>query len=417
MARKSEFDPALLGDAELVVTSDSSAAAFSYVPGNAPVTLALARGKAAQDLAWCAQELNLPVVEASLDQESFRQLKTGEEIPESLYRPLARCLALVQRSRPAPTELKLVKSIGKAPDSLRRRLKKRAGELLDQLEVAQVSLKVGRGLAGPELTDTLAEHRVRLQLELGLPLPEIAWSEDQGLEPRGYEIQVRGVPALKGELGEEAPRLELGRVLLNVVESQAWRLVGYRETEALLEMVSRTHRRLYRDLFPGRLSLAAVRQVLRNLLRERLSIRDLPGILESLLDSLELTEDPDELTEYVRASMREYLSTRFSDRSGALHALVLDPAAERVIVRSLKEASSRLWLDLDLDESLTILSSVARGLQKLAEQKVPGVILCSPRPRRFLRRLLEPSFPYLPVLSYSEVAPLTEVNTVCMVGR
>lgn len=417
MARKSEFDPALLGDAELVVTSDRSAAAFAYLPGNAPVTLALARGKSAEALAWCAQELSLPVVEVASLEEELRQLKTGEEIPESLYRPIARCLALVQRSQPAPTELKLVKAVGRAPDALRRRLKKRAGELLNQLEVAQVSLRVGTALAGDELSDNLAEHRVRLQLELGLPLPEITWSEDEELSPRGYQILVRGVPALKGELGEETPWVELGRVLLNVVETQAWRLVGYRETEALLEMVSRTHKRLYRELFPKRLSLSAVRQVLRNLLRERLSIRDLPGILESLLDSLELTDDPDELTEYVRASMREYLSTRFSDREGALHALVLDPAAERVILKSLKEASSRLWLDLDLDESLTVLSSVARGLQKLAEQKVPGVVLCSPRPRRFLRRLLEPSFPYLPVLSYSEVAPLTQVNTVCMVGR
>lgn len=418
MADKSDFDPATLREAELVALTDQGAVAFSYCPGETPTTVAMASGSASESLLWCAQELKLPIVELpGLDRSQWNQLKPGQEIPESFYRPVARCLALVGRSRPGPAEVRLVRAVGRAPENLRRRLKKRASELADSLEVAQVSLTVGSGWREKELSEHLAEYRTRAQIELGLLLPVIDFLVDGDLEPGSFVVWVRGVPVARGRGSDDDPWSELGRSLLETMTAHAWRLVGYRETEALLDMVARSHRLLYRELFPGHVTVGAVRQVLRNLLRERVSIRDLPGILESIRDNLDEADDPDRLTEHVRASMREYLSNRFGDRSGVLHALVLDPAAERVILKSLREASARLWLDLDLDESLKILTSVGRGLQTLAEQKVPGVVLSSPRPRRFVQRLLEPSFPYLPVMSYSEVAPLTHVDTVCMVGR
>ena len=72
---------------------------------------------------------------------------------------------------------------------------------------------------------------------------------------------------------------------------------------------------------------------------------------------------------------------------------------------------------VDLDGSLVILSSVARTLETEQLENQPLVVLCNPRIRRYLSRLLEPSFPFLPVMSYTEVAPLTDVLTVGMVGR
>ena len=115
----------------------------------------------------------------------------------------------------------------------------------------------------------------------------------------------------------------------------------------------------------------------------------------------------------MRADFAAYLTNRFADSQGRLCAMLLDPVAEQAILKSLRETSSALWLDLDLDSNLRLLGSVARGLEKAQREGGAPVVLCSPRPRRFLRRLLEPSFPELPVLSYAEVAPMTEVQTLC----
>ncbi|MGE0488429.1 MAG: FHIPEP family type III secretion protein [Vulcanimicrobiota bacterium] len=420
MPKQKAFHPSALGEAEIVLTdAKKNAVALSYKPGQTPTVVALASTSARfEEMLWCAQELALPIVEsAKFGPDIMKELRQDQIIPESLYRMVALALAAAQKSHQAPTPIRLVRALGKKPSSLAKRLGVKASELIATLELAQIEMVVGPGFPSEGLDELVELSRQRLELEFGLMLSPIPVRLEPALEGLAYRVRIRGVDAISSELEPGDGVARLARPLLEAVEAQAWRLLGYREVEALVKVVKKSHSALYKELFPHRLSLGALRQILRNLLRERVSIRDLPGILEAILDHLEATEDADLLTEYVRSAFRYHLSNRFSDRVGRLHALMLDPAAERAILRGLRESSSAVWLDLDLDESLKILGSVARGLEKAAAESLPVVILCSPKPRRFLRRLLEPSFPFLPVLSYSEVAPLTEVNTVCMVGR
>ena len=139
-------------------------------------------------------------------------------------------------------------------------------------------------------------------------------------------------------------------------------------------------------------------------------LRKLPLILETISDQLEVIQDPDQLTEYVRAAFSRELCSHFGDAQGVLHAMIMDPLAEQALLQRIRESSAALWLELDLDTSLKLLGSAAKGVDKAKEGGFPLVLLCSPRPRRFLRRLLEPTFPDLHVLSYAEVAPMVEVK-------
>lgn len=407
------FSPEVLGQAEVVLLQGmEQAAVLAYTPGETPITLAAVQGKEVEELLWCAQEMNLPLVDLPPAEDvQLARFPINEEIPESAYRLVAQCLALIQRARPGPVPVRLIKSVGKAPSSLKKRLSSRVDTILGQLEVARVSLQLATEPAG--LKEMLHSLAPRLELELGIILSEIVLVLDDKLAPNQYRVALRDVPVAQGEFED----LEsLGRDLSRVVEQNAWRLLGYRETEALLDNLRKSHGGLVKELFPNRFSLTSLRVILRNLLREGISIRDLASILEALVEVRGHSQDPDQLTEYVRASFSHFLCAKFSDNEGILHALILEPSAERSVLSGLRESSSALWLDLDLDTSLKILTSVSRGLARAGEAGVPVVVLCSPRPRRFLRRLLEPSFPMVAVLAYSEVAPLAEVRTFGLIG-
>ncbi|MCE7871050.1 hypothetical protein DYH09_11825 [bacterium CPR1] len=410
------FSPQVLGQAEVVLLQGMEhAAVLAYTPGETPVTLAAVRGKEVEELLWCAQEMNLPLVDVPLEEVNLSQFPIDEEIPEPAYRVVAQCLALVQRARPGPTPVRLLRSVGKLPTGLRKRLACKAGEVLGQLEVARVALQVGSDSDSAELREAMLKLALRLELELGIILSDISLRVLPELTEGQFRLALRDVVVSQGQF--DIQNLDsLLRDIARAVEQNAWRLLGYRETEALLDNLRKTHSGLVKELFPQRFSLTSLRVILRNLLREGISIRDLASILEALVEFRGHSQDPDQLTEFVRSSFSHFLCAKFSDDEGVLHALILEPSAERSVLAGLRESSSALWLDLDLDTSLKILTSVSRGLQRAGEIGVPVVVLCSPRPRRFLRRLIEPSFPMVAVLAYSEVAPLAEVRTFGLIG-
>ncbi|HXE71724.1 MAG TPA: FHIPEP family type III secretion protein [Candidatus Nitrosotenuis sp.] len=410
------FDPASLAQAEFVLLSEPGLAlALAYSPGRTPLVVAAARHAHAEELLWCAQELGLPLVECTVDSQAAG-LRPGQEIPEALYRPVAQCLALLARSPQAPAPVKLVRPRGRVPSRLKNRLRKRADEIADLLRVSLLRLEVGQAVPLEALQPSLAALQRRLELELGLVLSTFEVEARAELRPLEYRLLIHEVEAARGEL-EPAGRLSglLGAVV-EQVHQRAWQLLGYRETEVLLENLRRTHRRLVDEVYPAHLGVAALRRILRNLLREAIPIRDLPAILEAILDNLSHAQDPDLLTEYVRSAFAHYLCRKYADDQGTLWVLLLDPRAEKAVMRGVRQGSSALWLEVDLEVSLKILSGVASGLEKAAGQGVPVVALCGPGTRRFLRRVLEPSFPNLPVLAYSEVAPMTEVRTLGLVS-
>lgn len=409
------MEPRRLSQSEVVLFAPDLAQglALAYAPGETPTVVANAAGSQLADLLWTAQELGVPIVEcAELHGGQLNGLAPGQEIGPALFRPAALAIALVQRSRPGPTPVRLVKDLGRAPSP---GWKRKVARVKEQLDVSRVWLEVRQpDWLGPVQNLTLL-HRERLQQEIGLPLLSLEARHNPELSESGA-IFVQGSREYTWQVTESPDFGDLMRGLHEVVARNAYRLLGFRETETLVAAVRKAHPGLYKALFPDYLTVSGLRQILRNLLREGIKIKDLTAVLEAVEEHKLRSQDPDQLTEFVRASLNFQLCREYADAQGVLHAMLILPELESSVLKDIKQTSAALWFDLDVEVSLKLLGGVAKGIEKAESRGFRPVMLCSPRPRRFLKRLVEPSFPRLPVLSYAEVAADADVQVFTTLG-
>ncbi len=398
------MDPSTLSQTEVVLLAPGrQALALSYLPGETPAVVASLDGQKAMDLLWSAQEMGVPVVECvELNRENMQDLQIGQEIPDFLFRPAAQAIAMVQRSRPGPMPVLLVKDLQKRP-------KPKASQLPSH-SCLSIELRQQDWLAPVESLTTL--HRQRFQKEIGLPVLRLDILHEPELDCDG-RILMQGA-TLYQWTGPNFGDLMAG--LHQVVRNNAHRLLGFRETEALVESLRKSHKELYQALFPEFLTVSGLRQILRNLLREGIRIRDISSVLEAIEEHKTRSADPDQLTEFVRASLNFQLCREYADAQGVVQAMLLAPDLEKAILKDVHQASSAIWFDLDVDVSLRLLSGVARAWEKAQDQGFKPVLLCGPRARRFIKRLVEPSFPQIPVISYPEVAPDADVHVFTSLG-
>jgi len=398
------MDPITLSQTEVVLLAPGrQALALSYLPGETPAVTANLDGQKALDFLWSAQEMGVPVVEcAELNSENMQHLQIGQEIPDSLFRPAAQAIALVQRSRPGPMPVRLVKDLQKRP-------KQKATQLTRPSQLS-IELRQQEHLAPTEALTTL--HRQRFQKEIGLPVLSLDIHHLPELECEGRILMQGSV--LYQWTGSNLGDLMAG--LDQIVKNNAHRLLGFREIESLVESLRKSHKELYQALFPEFLTVSGLRQILRNLLREGIRIRDITGVLEAIEEHKTRSADPDQLTEFVRASLNFQLCREYADAQGVVQAMLLAPDLEKAILKDVRQAGSAIWFDLDVDVSLRLLSAVSRAWDKAQDQGFKPVLLCGPRARRFVKRLVDPSFPQLPVISYPEVAPDADVHVFTSLG-
>lgn len=392
-----------LSQADFVLLA-GDAVALSHVPGNAPRVVERAPEGGLDGFLSAASDMGVPLLEVEgVSPDLVRSLRPGEAVPEALYPVVADCLETVHRSPSTPRVLRVLGSARGRRDL--------PGPSL--AEVAPLRLRVGEAVATRALEEALDSARHRLELELGVLLSPVEVEVDPHLRPRGYAVLIREVQAAAGELAAEGTLRPLLEELAREVRRRAWQLVGYRETEALLAALRRSHASLVDELFPNRVRVATLRTVLRNLLREGVPVRDLPAILEALLEGLPHARTPEALCEVARSAFAHYLCQKHSDEDGVLWTLVLRPEVEQAVSRASRRPSAG---EVDLEDRLGLLSSVVAGLEKATARGVPAVVLTSPGVRPLVRRLLEGSFPDLPVLSYSEIVPLADVRTLALLG-
>jgi flagellar biosynthesis component FlhA len=421
--RADKIYPHKMRDAELVIVNDMDfAIVLRYAPGETPKVLLKGRKEKAKDIIWSAQELEIPIVEMTLiDEAFFASLNVDEEIPEQHYRPVAQALALLYKIKASPHRVSFIKTLRSRPSVLRNRAEELVEKYSSFLEVSLVSLELGKDLYDhvEKLRAPLDSLRQRIALEIGIVIPEIVARHNTKFGPLSYSVRMREVPIYDGEVEEIKDRDEFVFHLVNkirlLITRQAWQLLSYTEVEALIDRMKKYNKGLYRELFPKYFTITALRFILRNLLKEGISIRDLSKILEVIKEHLHITQDPDVLTEFVRTSFAAYLCNKHKNQEGYLEVLLMDPPMEQLIMNSIKESSQVRWLDLDPEDGLKLLTSLGEEFRKAHGIGLSPVLLCSPGLRRFLKRLLDSSFPDLPVLSYNEIVPLTEVRSVGIV--
>ncbi len=350
-----------------------------------------------------------------------------------------------------------------AEDGQRKERDKGPESAMALIGVDTVELELGVGLvplasgrAGQDLIQRISALRRQIAAELGLVLPSVRVRDNLELGLNQYRIRIRGGEVAQGELrpdrflamgqgelmvegqvpttdpvfglkahwiGEEArDRAELqgwtvidaGSVMVThlaeSVRSHAFEILGRQDLKAMVDHVRKTHPAIVEELLPDLLSLGEIQRVLSNLLRERVSIRDLPTILEAMADQARASRDPEMLTEAVRQAIgrtivHPYLNT------GVLHALVLSPEVEAEMRSSIERTDTGTFLNLDPNTAQSILSNL-REAMKVAPSGVRAVVIASPWIRLYFKRLTERLMRDLAVLSYAEISSDIAVKTL-----
>jgi flagellar biosynthesis protein FlhA len=204
--------------------------------------------------------------------------------------------------------------------------------------------------------------------------------------------------------------------LTEVLRRESATLMTRAETERLLERVRKTQASLVGELIPTVLSVSDVQRVLQGLLREKVSIRHLDAILETLADAGRQTKDNGVLVERVRQRLGAAICQSLVGEGNALHVLTLDPQIEGQLLHGLREAEVRQAPAVDALLAEQFIAGLVRHAEKMMKSNLLPVLLCSPELRRHLRLLSERVLPHLRVLAMTEVPNTVELRSYGVVG-
>lgn len=342
--------------------------------------------------------------------------------------------------------------------------------VVNLLQVDPIEFEFGYGLIpladanqGGDLLDRVVMIRRQLALELGMIVPVIRIRDNIQLQPNEYVIKIKGNEVARGELlldhylamspgvedenikgietiepafglpalwiGEDMkeqaelsgytvvdPPSVVSTHLTEVIKRHAHELIGRQETKQLIDHLKESYPTLVEEVTPNPLTVGEIQKVLANLLKEGISIRNLPVIFETLADYGPLTKDMNLITEYVRQALSRQISKQFATPGEPLYVITLSGAVEKKIADSVQQTEYGSFLAMDPDDSQKILESMTFELERLNQMGQLPIILCSPSVRMYVRQLIERQLPNIPVLSYNELEPDIEVQSVGVVN-
>ncbi len=270
--------------------------------------------------------------------------------------------------------------------------------------------------SGEGLRARLTGLRERIFGELGLPLPAPRIVENDELPGFSAVIAVREIPVdvvAEPAAGRDPARDPVARAAIveavvatahRVLTARAHELLGIGETQLLLDGLEEVNPALVRQVVPKPLSLTVLADVLRRLLEEQVSIRDLRTILEGIAPAAVTDKDALNLAEAARASLKRANTFRLTGGAPSLEVYVLDPSLEEIVRGAITRTSAGAFLTLAPSAARDIARSVAAALEEAPPRGRP-VLLTSPDVRRFVRKLVEPTQPAMIVTSYAELEP------------
>lgn len=340
----------------------------------------------------------------------------------------------------------------------------------EYLEVDPLRLELGAKLIiladpnrGGDLMKRISTVRATLASEMGILLPMVRIKDRMSLPEYNYELEMAGNRIATGTLrpdrllaidsgltlgaidgietidpafGKRAfwidPALrqqaeiygyqvvECGAVLATHVQETARRhadeLLNREVTKQLIDQLKKTSATIVDELIPGQLKLSEVQQVLQNLLREDIPIRQLSVILETLGDFAHRIKEPIWLTEYVRHRLARTISHRYRDSAGVLRVITLDPAMEDRIAAGTEQNERGIFIRMSPEATAKTCNRIAEHVKKLDQIGRPRCVLVSPKIRIALRQITQETLPDLKILSYNEVAKDTNVESISMVS-
>jgi flagellar biosynthesis protein FlhA len=325
------------------------------------------------------------------------------------------------------------------------------------LTIDPLELEVGYGLIslvdreqGGKFLDRVRSIRRQFAVEMGMVIPPIHIRDNLQLNSSEYQILLKGVKIAGAELmvnhylamdpGDATRKIEgietkepafnipacwipearkeeaklsgytvvddatiMATHLTEVLRKHASELLGRQEVQNLLDNLSKAYPKAVEELVPNLLSLGAVQKVLQNLLEERISIRDLLTIVETLADYAPLTKDPDVLTEYVRNKMSRSIISPHIGEDGYLKLITMSQNVEDLLLKGIQKTEHGSYLSVDPNIADSIISSIKKEAEKAMSKNIQPILLTTPLIRRHLRKMIEYFVPSLMVLSQSEL--------------
>jgi flagellar biosynthesis protein FlhA len=198
--------------------------------------------------------------------------------------------------------------------------------------------------------------------------------------------------------------------LSEALKSIAHLLLGRQDVQALVDHVKEANPALVAELLPDLVNLGIIQRVLQNLLRENISIINLPLILECIGDFASITKNPDDLSELVRRRLGMYFVPEYECRPGVVKALTLDPRLEQLLATKVHRTASEVGLALDPATGHHLLNELNQRTAELVQQGLPAALIVSTEIRLPLKRFFEPSLPRLVVLAFQELPSSVEVE-------
>ncbi len=329
-------------------------------------------------------------------------------------------------------------------------------EVEQLLAMDMLELEVGYGLIplvdeeqGGDLLERIRSIRRQFAQEMGLIVPPLHVRDNLQMNPGQYSILIKGIDVASGEImmghllamnpgdatGEidgiptTEPAFGLPAVwitedqkehaqmagytvvdpstvvathLAEVIRSNADELLGRQEVQRLLDALAKVSPKAVEEVTEN-LSLGVIQKVLQNLVREKISIRDLLTITETLADYAAMTKDPDILTEYVRQKLGRAIVKPLLTPDGVLPVITVDPSLEDLVRNGIQQTEHGSFLALDPAQAQQIVKSVQAAVEDATVRGFKAVILTNPAIRRHLSKLIERFLPDVSVLSHAEI--------------
>lgn len=338
------------------------------------------------------------------------------------------------------------------------------------LSVDPIEFEFGYGLIpladtnqGGDLLDRIVMIRRQLAIELGIVIPVVRIRDNIQLQPNEYRLKIKGNELAKGELlldhylamspggdddviegidtiepsfglpakwitedqKEKAeiygftvvdPPSVVSTHITEIIKANAYDLLGRQETKQLIDHLKESYPILVEEVTPAPLSIGDIQKVLAKLLKENVSIRNLPIIFETLADFGKMTSDTDLLTEYVRQALARQITSQYSINEEVLKVITLSGNVEKTIAEGIQQTEHGNYLAIAPEQTQTIIETVAKKVEELSMREQTPIILCSPAVRMYVRQLLERYLPQIPVLSYNELEANIEIQSIGVVN-
>jgi len=201
-----------------------------------------------------------------------------------------------------------------------------------------------------------------------------------------------------------------------IIKRHAHELVGRQEVQQLLDNVAVSAPKVVEELVPNLLNLGTVLRVVKNLLKEGVSIRDMRTILETLADYAGLTKDPDVLSEFVRQGLGRFIVDQFTMEDDSLSLITLDREVEDIIAEAIQSSDQGSYLAIEPNVAQQIITSIRAMSERCGMSGVQPVLLASPSIRRHVRKLIERFVPHLSVLSHNEIPQNVKIQSLGVVS-